>query len=161
MSTCRDGSDATTTNTRARRHRPATRCRLARSCTGRDAVRHCRRRTHRRPRCDDVRVSAGHAAAGVDRHRTLRPLPDPSRPQRSTEPVPPTQTTLAARTDPVPDIDLLRAIAALSVQQRSVVFLAYWHDMTEAQIAETLDVARSSVHRTLARARIALRKALT
>ena len=66
-----------------------------------------------------------------------------------------------ASTDPVPDIDLLRAIAALSVQQRSVVFLAYWHDMTEAQIAETLDVARSSVHRTLARARIALRKALT
>lgn len=66
-----------------------------------------------------------------------------------------------AATDPLPDIDLLRAVASLSVQQRSVVFLAYWHDMTEAEIAETLDVARSTVHRTLARARIALRKALT
>ena len=66
-----------------------------------------------------------------------------------------------ATTDPLPDVDLLRAVASLSVQQRSVVFLAYWHDMTEAEIAETLDVARSTVHRTLARARIALRKALT
>ena len=64
-------------------------------------------------------------------------------------------------TDPLPDIDLLRAVASLSVQQRSVVFLAYWHDMSEAEIAETLDVARSTVHRTLARARIALRKALS
>jgi|UPI00059DEE76 RNA polymerase sigma factor (sigma-70 family) len=66
-----------------------------------------------------------------------------------------------ATTDPLPDVDLLRAVASLSVQQRSVVFLAYWHDMTEAEIAETLDIARSTVHRTLARARIALRKALT
>lgn len=65
-----------------------------------------------------------------------------------------------ASTDALPDVDLLRAVASLSVQQRSVVFLAYWHDMTEAEIAETLDVARSTVHRTLARARIALRKAL-
>lgn len=65
-----------------------------------------------------------------------------------------------AATDPLPDVDLLRAVASLSVQQRSVVFLAYWHDMTEAEIAETLEVARSTVHRTLARARIALRKAL-
>jgi len=59
------------------------------------------------------------------------------------------------------DVDLLRAVSALSVQQRSVVFLAYWQDMTEAEIAETLDVARSTVHRHLVRARIALRKALT
>lgn len=66
-----------------------------------------------------------------------------------------------ASTDPLPDIDLLRAVASLSVQQRSVVFLAYWHDMTEAEIADTLDVARGTVHRTLVRARIALRKALT
>ena len=65
-----------------------------------------------------------------------------------------------ATTDPLPDVDLLRAVASLSVQQRSVVFLAYWQDMTEAEIAETLDVARSTVHRTLTRARIALRKAL-
>lgn len=34
-----------------------------------------------------------------------------------------------ATSDPNPDIDLLRAVASLSVQQRSVVFLAYWQDM--------------------------------
>jgi RNA polymerase sigma factor (sigma-70 family) len=62
--------------------------------------------------------------------------------------------------DVTADVDLLRAVAALSVQQRSVVFLAYWHDMTEAEIADVLGVARSTVHRTLVRARIALRKAL-
>lgn len=65
-----------------------------------------------------------------------------------------------ASTDPLPDIDLLRTVASLSVEQRSVVFLAYWQDMTEAEIAETLEVARSTVHRTLTRARVALRKAL-
>lgn len=63
-------------------------------------------------------------------------------------------------TDTPTDVDLLRAVAALSVQQRSVVFLAYWHDMTEAEIADTLDLSRSTVHRTLTRARAALRKAL-
>ena len=62
--------------------------------------------------------------------------------------------------DVIPNVDLLRAVSALSVQQRSVVFFAYWLDMTEAEIAETLDVARSSVHRTLVRARVTLRKAL-
>jgi RNA polymerase sigma-70 factor (ECF subfamily) len=66
-----------------------------------------------------------------------------------------------ASIDSLPDVDLLRAVASLSVRQRSVVFLAYWQDMTEAEIAETLDVTRSTVHRTLARARNALRKALT
>ena len=62
--------------------------------------------------------------------------------------------------DPAADPDLIRAIGALSVQQRCVVFLAYWHEMTEAEIAETLDLARSTVHRNLVRARIQLRKAL-
>lgn len=65
-----------------------------------------------------------------------------------------------AADDVTADVDLLRAVAALSVQQRSVVFLAYWQDMTEAEIADTLDVARSTVHRALVRARVTLRKAL-
>lgn len=58
------------------------------------------------------------------------------------------------------DLDLLRAVSSLSVQQRSIVFLAYWHDMTESEIADALDLARSTVHRTLTRARSHLRKAL-
>src|SRR5262249_52863310 len=63
--------------------------------------------------------------------------------------------------DAVQDVDLLRAVAALSPQQRAVVFLAFWLDMTEADIADTLDLARSTVHRNLTRARTSLRKALT
>lgn len=59
------------------------------------------------------------------------------------------------------DIDLLAAIAELSLQQRSVVFFAYWEDMTEAQIADTLGLSRGTVHRNLQRARNALRKAMT
>lgn len=65
-----------------------------------------------------------------------------------------------AHSDQTPDIDLWSAVARLSVRQRGVVFLAYWQDMTEADIAETLDLSRSTVHRTLVRARTALRKAL-
>lgn len=65
-----------------------------------------------------------------------------------------------ASVDALPDVDLWRAVAALGVEQRSVVFLAYWHDLTEAEIADTLDVARSTVHRNLVRARAKLRKAL-
>jgi len=59
------------------------------------------------------------------------------------------------------DIDLLAAIAELSLQQRSVVFFAYWEDMTEAQIADTLGLSRGTVHRNLQRARTTLRKAIT
>lgn len=51
------------------------------------------------------------------------------------------------------DIDVLRAIDRLSVQQRSVVFLTYWEDMTPSAVAERLDVSEGSVKRHLARAR--------
>lgn len=63
-------------------------------------------------------------------------------------------------TDAASDIDLLRAVGSLSVRQRAIVFLAYWHDLTEADIADTLGLTRSSVHRTLERARSTLRKEL-
>lgn len=67
----------------------------------------------------------------------------------------------ASSVDPEPSPDLLRAVAALSVRQRSVLFLAYWQDMTEADIADTLGLTRSTVHRTLVRSRLALRKVLS
>lgn len=65
-----------------------------------------------------------------------------------------------AMTDTASDVDLWQAVAQLTIQQRSIVYLTYWLDLTEAEIAQTLDVTRSSVHRTLIRARIALGKAL-
>lgn len=58
------------------------------------------------------------------------------------------------------DLDLLRAIAGLDVKQRCIVFLAYWEDLSESEIATLLNLSRSSVHRTLVRSRDRLRKAL-
>jgi len=62
----------------------------------------------------------------------------------------------------VPDtfIDVRRAVARLSVAQRAAIFLAYWHDMTERDIAEMLGVSPGTVHRNLRVARDHLRKAL-
>ena len=69
-------------------------------------------------------------------------------------------TGQSASEDATSDIDLLRAVGSLSVRQRSIVFLAYWEDLTEADIANVLGLTRSSVHRTLERARSAIRKDL-
>jgi RNA polymerase sigma-70 factor (ECF subfamily) len=59
------------------------------------------------------------------------------------------------------DLDVIDAIQALSVRQRSIVYLAYWEDMTETAIADTLGLSSGTVHRTLSRARHQLRKALS
>jgi RNA polymerase sigma factor (sigma-70 family) len=59
------------------------------------------------------------------------------------------------------DVDVIRALSKLTIAQRSVVFLTYWNDMTEAAVAETLGLSTGTVHRTLVRARIQLRKALS
>jgi RNA polymerase sigma-70 factor (ECF subfamily) len=56
--------------------------------------------------------------------------------------------------------EVRRAVARLSVQQRAVVYLHYWEDLPEREIAELLDVSPGTVHRTLQRARETLRKAL-
>ena len=70
--------------------------------------------------------------------------------------------TVASATAPTVEshLDVRRAVAALSVRQRSIVYLAYWEDMTERQIAQTLQLSPGAVQRHLGRARIHLRKAL-
>ena len=69
---------------------------------------------------------------------------------------------VSAAAAPVLDnhVDVRRAVAALSVRQRSVIYLAYWEDMTERQIAELLGLSPGAVQRHLGRARVHLRKAL-
>ena len=62
--------------------------------------------------------------------------------------------------DPIGDVDLRAAIAGLGLRQRTVLFLAYWEDMTEAAIADTLGLSRGTVHRDLQRARDRLGKEL-
>ncbi len=61
--------------------------------------------------------------------------------------------------DPVA-ADSRAALGMLSVQQRTVVFLAYWADLTPADIAAVLDVSEGTVRKQLARARARLRKVL-
>jgi RNA polymerase sigma-70 factor (ECF subfamily) len=75
------------------------------------------------------------------------------------------QRDLAAvgpRTTDLPDTfaDVRTAVAQLSIAQRSVVFLAYWEDRTERDIADILSITPSTVHRHLERARTHLGKAL-
>lgn len=67
--------------------------------------------------------------------------------------------------DPVVEIssprpEVLAAIEALSVRQRSVVYLAYWEDMTDRMIADHLGIGSGSVRRHLGRARSKLREVL-
>jgi DNA-directed RNA polymerase specialized sigma24 family protein len=57
-------------------------------------------------------------------------------------------------------VDVHRALAHLSPQQRAVVFLTYWEDLTPAQIATTLGISEGSVRKQLARARAQLRKVI-
>ncbi len=53
------------------------------------------------------------------------------------------------------------AVRALSSQQRAVVFLTYWDDLSPSEIAALLDVSEGSIRKQLARARAHLRKALS
>ena len=53
-----------------------------------------------------------------------------------------------------------RALDRLSVQQRAVIYLAYWHDLAPDAIAGLLDISDGAVRRQLARARERLRKVL-
>ena len=59
-----------------------------------------------------------------------------------------------------PLIDVRRAVAALSVAQRAVVFFVYWDDLTETKTAEVLQISPGTVRRHLTRAQAHLRKAL-
>lgn len=61
---------------------------------------------------------------------------------------------------PLPPVDARAALAVLSTQQRTVVFLTYWCDHTPAEVARVLDVGEGTVRKQLARARARLREVL-
>lgn len=63
-----------------------------------------------------------------------------------------------AAPEPVPEV--LAALAGLPLQQRAVVFLTYWADLTPAAVADHLGVSEGTVRKQLARARERLRKEL-
>lgn len=59
------------------------------------------------------------------------------------------------------ELDIRRAVADLSVQQRAVVYFTYWEDLDSRQIAHVLDISPATVRRHLSRARSQLRKELS
>lgn len=71
------------------------------------------------------------------------------------------QAALPESVDP-PEIrpEVLVAVSRLSVQQRAVIVLTYWNDLTPSAIAELLGISDGSVRRHLARGRSRLREAL-
>jgi len=62
--------------------------------------------------------------------------------------------------DPPSSLDAERALVGLSPQQRAIVYLAYWDDLTAPQIADLLGVGEGTVRKQLARARQRLRSVL-
>lgn len=76
------------------------------------------------------------------------------------------QQLVASRPSHVDDVvepveGQVEAFAGLSVQQRAVIHLTYWHGLSVSEVAETLDVGDGTVRRQLARARSRLRGALS
>ena len=53
----------------------------------------------------------------------------------------------------MPEFDVWDALDRLEVAERAVVFLVYWEDLTESQIAERLEISERTVRRRLTRAR--------
>lgn len=51
------------------------------------------------------------------------------------------------------EVDVWEALGHLSVEERAVVFLAYWEDLSEVNAAERLGVSERTVRRRLGRAR--------
>ncbi len=58
------------------------------------------------------------------------------------------------------NLDVVAVVAGLSPRQRSVVWLTYWEDLPPRAVAATLGISEGSVKRHLARARVAVRKAI-
>lgn len=56
--------------------------------------------------------------------------------------------------------EVLEAVGALSPRQREVVYLTYWEDLDESQVAERLGIGRGSVRKHLGRGREKLRELL-
>lgn len=56
--------------------------------------------------------------------------------------------------------EVLEAVGSLSPRQRAIVFLAYWEDLTSAEIARRLELSEGTVRRHLSRAETRLRRLL-
>ncbi len=71
-----------------------------------------------------------------------------------------TRSEVVAHMQLLTDPAVLAAIGHLSVQQRAVIYLTYWEDLTPAMVAERLGIGEGSVRKQLNRARRTLREVL-
>jgi RNA polymerase sigma-70 factor (ECF subfamily) len=55
-------------------------------------------------------------------------------------------------TDPLPDPDLIRAVARLSLKLRTVVVARYYLDLSTSEVAEALEISEGTVKSRLSRA---------
>jgi RNA polymerase sigma-70 factor (ECF subfamily) len=58
------------------------------------------------------------------------------------------------------DSDVVNALRSLSPQQRAIVYLSYWEDLSASAVAARLGLSSGTVHKQLARSRQRLREAL-
>jgi len=70
------------------------------------------------------------------------------------------RAVVADRADDPRDVEALVSLSALSVRQRAVIVLTYWHDLDQEHIATTLGISRSTVARHLDRAHARLREVM-
>jgi RNA polymerase sigma-70 factor (ECF subfamily) len=63
--------------------------------------------------------------------------------------------------DALERLDLRRALAALPQRDRLILYVRYWTDLTQDQLAELLDVPEGTAKVRLHRARAELRRALS
>ena len=70
------------------------------------------------------------------------------------------RAAVADRADDPRDVETLAYMSALSVRQRAVIVLTYWHDLDQEHIAATLGISRSTVARHLDRAHTRLREVM-
>jgi RNA polymerase sigma-70 factor (ECF subfamily) len=62
---------------------------------------------------------------------------------------------------PAISLEVRSALAQLSLRERSAIYLAYWHDLSVAEIATTLDISRRTAERALTTARRTLEERLS
>src|SRR4051794_23556461 len=98
-------------------------------------------------------VRVDHPQAWVRQVAIRRAIHQAKRTRRRTSPVPADEPSVG---DELPDVDLARAIASLSAQQRAAVALFYLEDLPVDEVARLLDVSASTVKQHLHRARARL-----
>ena len=63
--------------------------------------------------------------------------------------------------EPAVSVEVRDAVSRLSLRQRSVLYLAYWHDLSVDDVARTLGLSRRSTERALTNARRTLEENLS